>query len=916
MTRADKTVPPPRVAPSAGSAASGSGAEQPPVKQRRKPGRVPVSCAECRRLKLRCDRKVPCETCVKRGCSAICPEGSLTTGNRSNRLAFADADELQKKVERLRGRVKALENGLRTLQADVSDDPHPLLLDTDEATAIIDTSPTPGPSSTHRSPQELPSELEPPHAMSRDDEEFVGAFGTLTLGVRGESRYYGSTARSEFLVHGPSNGGWAEFGCHKENFPRFSQLVYDEALKTFDTTCDVPEARMQVWQLLPTLGQACRLVEIFLEIGDFLWQPVPRTQLYDEILSVIYRSLPIGLNDNNVVSSHAAAVLYMVFALASLFDPDLPQYSTIATEYFLLSRLALRCASPVHDTTLWAIQALIYQVQFSELWSDGTPTPHFVSHNAWVLEGFVAKLAHSIGLHVKSSRWHLDEEASTRRASVFWQVFVRDTWLSFTFGRPPTINLSWVDCGFPKDPEERIDANGHAEWGFHPWTWQYSKLLHTVHATAFAAGIPQYTKILELDRKIRDYPVPYSMRGKCGQHEASEPSKALHMQRYMCMASKEITLLNLHRPYFAQALNDSPGDLLKHRYAPSVLAIYRSAWRLIEALRFSHERVPFVIERWGIAWSLSMSASIVMCLMVTRAPKSSFALASMHELDRLCDIFQRCADRSRTAANNVDVVRKLQRQASEALTRAEHQPCADPALCELDRLGGKTHLIASGRPGVPHSVPSPAGSAGSASSSSTLADAPPGPARASASASPHCATMADEHVHPIIVSDLHTFEGMSLLGGGGGGGDAGGAGGAGAGGTGGSFDYHLAAPWPLPLELDSTPDFATLQEVTGYLGPDYFGSAAPPAQRQALPQLQQQTQTQQQQHVPQQTPRHMQHAQQQQAMQDVQYAINGAGSGVRGAGGGGGGGGGMPPMQMATPVLDATWQSFVEQLGF
>lgn len=32
------------------------------------------------RLKLRCDRQVPCHSCVKRGCSSICPDGSLTTG--------------------------------------------------------------------------------------------------------------------------------------------------------------------------------------------------------------------------------------------------------------------------------------------------------------------------------------------------------------------------------------------------------------------------------------------------------------------------------------------------------------------------------------------------------------------------------------------------------------------------------------------------------------------------------------------------------------------------------------------------------------------------------------------------------------------------------------------------------------------
>jgi hypothetical protein len=34
-----------------------------------------LSCAECRRLKLKCDKKVPCGSCVRRGCESICPCG-------------------------------------------------------------------------------------------------------------------------------------------------------------------------------------------------------------------------------------------------------------------------------------------------------------------------------------------------------------------------------------------------------------------------------------------------------------------------------------------------------------------------------------------------------------------------------------------------------------------------------------------------------------------------------------------------------------------------------------------------------------------------------------------------------------------------------------------------------------------------
>lgn len=34
-----------------------------------------LTCSALSRLKLRCDRAIPCGSCVKRGCAAICPDG-------------------------------------------------------------------------------------------------------------------------------------------------------------------------------------------------------------------------------------------------------------------------------------------------------------------------------------------------------------------------------------------------------------------------------------------------------------------------------------------------------------------------------------------------------------------------------------------------------------------------------------------------------------------------------------------------------------------------------------------------------------------------------------------------------------------------------------------------------------------------
>lgn len=241
---------------------------------------------------------------------------------------------------------------------------------------------------------------------------------------------------------------------------------------------------------------------------------------------------------------------------------------------------------------------------------------------------------------------------------------------------------------------------------------------------------------------------------------------------------------------------------------------------------------------------------------------------------------------------------KLQRQAHDAATRMEQQDRSSPALSELDRLGGKTHLIASdpaastgngaGPSMLPPNVPSPAASCTTTGSS---LDTPAGSASAAPSPFPPLCGQVQEHIHPIIVSDMQTFEGMAF------GGAMGGSGSGGLGvpaGTAGlrspaeGFNFDLSDPFPLPIETGYQPDYQTLHEVSGYFGPDYFGVGAPQAgvQMQAMHQPSREQQQQQQQYSP---------GVPGQPMLMAQEVM------------------GMP---MSAPVLDATWQSFVEQLGF
>ncbi|KAJ7146435.1 fungal-specific transcription factor domain-containing protein [Mycena epipterygia] len=779
---------------------------------RKKPGRVPTSCAECRRLKLRCDKNVPCGKCVARGCGSICPDGHLTSG-KGNRLILANTEELHDRIEHLCGRIRELEDALRVLQETMSDRPHPLLRT--DLLHIKTVPPHPAsdgssssPSGSRNSSSTLASDEIPDLLPARSEEEnFIDAFGTLTIGLHGESSFLGQTARSEYLFRALAKAPPPATVLP----PRLSRRIIELGLFPDPDVLDVDLGR-EVFEMLPPLSQAIRLCEMYLEHASYLSTTLQRTELLDEVLDPVYRAGSFETMKN----PHSLALLFIVFATAAILDQERQPYSIEAQEYYYLSRAALGLASPVRETTLAAIQALIHMAQYLDL-NDWQGTG---SNAAWMYVGTAVRLAHGIGLHLNSCRWNLSEEASERRSRLFWQLFLTDTWLSFSLGRPPSMSTNYIDCPYPKDNQVTGADGQDKPMSYFLWTCKYSVLMHSIMTSAFGSKIPAYTTIVDLDRKIRDLYIPPLLQPICGP-ELPPPTPHLLMQRYLVLSAKETTLLNLHRAYFAQALQDKPEDLANHRFIPSVMAAYRSAWRLIRCLVIMWRDIPMLLTRVGSAWSPALSAAIVMCILITRAPTSKMTQSSLEELDSLAQLFQDAAPTCRFAANLLGPILVLMRRAHQAVddTPADLHCHFTPA--DLDRLGGKTYLI---------SQLSNVTAQGDSPSVSTPDDSPspPPPVYQRRSMFSDIAATSSETMHPTIAQDMRSFE--------------------------------LGEPSQFYDTFQDT-DMAGIQFATGdsvFSSSGAWGYSPPPAF---------------------QTP-----------------AVGFAGS--------------------APPALDATWQSFVEQLGF
>ncbi|KAE9397439.1 hypothetical protein BT96DRAFT_957908 [Gymnopus androsaceus JB14] len=694
------------------------------VKEKDKDGKGPTGKRKPGRI---CDKQVPCGKCVSRGCAAICPEDPpQPTTAFCARLVLANTEQLHERIEHLCTRIRELESALRGAQAQLSQEEHPLL----RSDLLQLKSPHIAyPNERTTTPQFAPTSDTTTEGTMPPYESLIDAFGTLSIRENGEAQFLGQTARSEYLIRAlakPHKPSTSVLGTRlSQKIINGAQYCRDDSEHSFNGALtpserDIHETGKEIFNLLPPLSEAIRLCEVYLEHGKYMYTPLLRMELFDEVLWNIYRS-----DSFDAVACHQTlALLFMVFALASLFDPELPTCSILAQEYFYLSKAALGFKPPYSHTTLKSIWCTVRSrctiLEFSDWEAMGSAA-------SWMFVGHAVRMGSSMELDVdlNGSRWDLPEDILQRRYRLFWTVFTADTWSSFHYGRPPSLSRAYIDCPLPKDTEETINEKGERETGFHYWTWQFSAFMHTIMEETFGSSRPAYSTIIDFDRKIRDFPVPVNLRVRCPD---VEPRRELYMQRLIVLSYKENTLMHLHRAYFAQALQDSSDDLTTHKYVASVIATFRSAWRLSQVMQVAWKNIPHLLARYHLAWSQVLSAAIVMCILVTRAPNSKMTKSSIEELDLIAHLFEEAAPTVKSAANILDTMRNLRRKAREAVdppassngtstTSASPAESSSSGSCEqftntldvdetqelslstteLDRLGGRTHLIAECR---------------------------------------------------------------------------------------------------------------------------------------------------------------------------------------------------------------------------
>ncbi|KAH7890671.1 fungal-specific transcription factor domain-containing protein [Phlebopus sp. FC_14] len=716
----------------------------PDASKKRRKGATRLSCAECRRLKLRCDRNVPCGSCVKRGCGAICPDGSLTTG-QGNRFVLASTSELHEKISDLSNRVRELEDALRYSHSLVSTDRHPLL--TDELLKI-----------------KAPLQREPPGLRNipkgevKEEEpngEVVDAFGSLSISASGGAKYYGSIANSWYFLQNEASEGQES---DADRLAALQGVLHPDVLSrsgafpivaTTHSTAENVRLRDLYWYLppAPKVQDLCR---IYYQFGSWMYNPINEINFFEDIYPQFYAP-QVGPPSDDPQLSHKLSLMFMILAIGSLMDIQQSAYNIEAEKYHQLARATLFQSSLFEDPTIYAVQTL-FLMSFYLFLSDRHGSN---SGTRWAIMGLAIKIAQSIGLHRDPSRWAVDSKETLRRRELFWELYTYDSWQCLTFGRPISFYSAHVDC---KQPH----AGDTEDESFHAWKHRFaSECMSIVHDQAFGAKTPTYAMVLQLDRKLRAFPVPPNLQVAGFGTSAMSPesrhqeSVMLTLQRHIVLAIREMNLLYLHRSFFARALTDHPKDPLGSPYGTSVIAAYRSAGSLVALMRNLHTQLKEPTERIWFLWTHMFSCAIVLGSVVTRCPSISLAPSALLQLDSACELFSKAA-RGFRAQSVLEVMITLRKKAHVSLNefrKGKLSPLTRQLSSqsesgspleeddELSTLGGKTRLVAKKESMSPAS--SPAVCERSPTSSNPIVPLP--------------LTSGSNHYHPHVVDYLRTF---------------------------------------------------------------------------------------------------------------------------------------------------------------
>ncbi|KAJ8124353.1 hypothetical protein O1611_g9287 [Lasiodiplodia mahajangana] len=346
-----------------------------------------VSCARCRRRKIKCDRRQPCSKCRK--ADVECRRVGTGEKQRPTPKSYVQALEAQ---------VASLETFIHKLAS--SDDKQRQHMLDEFSRVIAQTlveSDEAGPSSSSKLAV----------AEGQDDGERLSPAraGQLRKTRSGSSaHFYGGTSLYHIRLSEAGSGS--------------SSVVVDATLDADMNSVSMTEAMFgqTLWNAYPIQFAAHDDVSQRLMAAFFKYQY--------QYSMCIYREFFLRDYDTGGGQHYSDLLLFAICATGALATNE-----SLLSDVFANQAQALLYPSLNHpDVTVLQALILLGQLEIGR----GRPS------KGWLFCGMAFRLAHEMGLHLDPTNWHNTEDPDVEREilrRVYWAAFVVDKQLSLYFGR-------------------------------------------------------------------------------------------------------------------------------------------------------------------------------------------------------------------------------------------------------------------------------------------------------------------------------------------------------------------------------------------------------------------------------------------------------------------------------------------------
>lgn len=259
-------------------------------------------------------------------------------------------------------------------------------------------------------------------------------------------------------------------------------------------------------------------------------------------------------------------------------------------------------------------------------------------------------------------------------------------------GRPPMLSRQHFDVKLPLDLPDGGDSDPNFSRGKHHFSEMCLWEVLDLGLASFKKAT--YAAVLKVDTKIRRWELPEVLRTP-GFEPIEEEQTITNFRQAVESIFKEITLLCLHRSYFACALLEPPFEPLRSPFSRSVLAAYGSSCAILGKVRSLYSREPIIIMRFSLFWTHAFSAAVILASITIRAPDCTLAQTSLMELNSTVEMFKR-AQAGHRAGRGLPILLRLQSKAHAAFNSHQSGTWTKPTSTDtqLQRgLGGSTAIL-------------------------------------------------------------------------------------------------------------------------------------------------------------------------------------------------------------------------------